>query len=524
MDLNRPATRLFAFLLLAAIPPLVTFAILTVAAEDWLASTGKGTALLIGTVAAIVWVGLVTLIGSRQLTQETQSMIDLVRRGVKVERGPASAVGEETLNEAQRQLAATLDERNRQIAELAAQSHAAPITEDAPAVARSMVRAACSLTGDPTWSLVVLRAEPDELLAPGVYTADLTDGGPAASEDVHGWASTLEPATGDRAGARHAVGPWGAFVIVDVAAGERLRAILLAPWEGRRPPSPAELDLMALLGQHASTTIEHALLYTRLRVQTDELNRVAAVQTDFLRGVTHDLQTPLTSIGAVAAELKQAAGLDEASMIDLDTIAHQADRLRRMVSQLLTVSRLEAGAVTPRQEVFREEPIVRRTWEALRADRPMELVSEGPAHLVVGDPDRLEQVLWALLDNAVKYSPAGSTIRIGLAGRQQEAPGADLLAEISITDGGAGMSGETRDHAFDQFYRSEDARRLAPDGSGIGLYAARGLVRAMGGGIAVRSRLGSGTTITVTLPAEPADEAQADAAAPVGGRRSVRSA
>jgi signal transduction histidine kinase len=512
MDLNRPATRLLVILLIAAIPPLVAFAIVTVVAADWLASTGKGTALLIGTAFAIVWVGLVSLIGSRQLTAETQSMIDLARRGVGGSRGAPDIGADESLSDAQRRLAATLDERNRQIAQLAVQAHAAPITEDAPTAARSMVAAARSLTGDSTWSLVVLRVEPDELLAPGVYAAD-AHGAPASTEEVHRWASTLEPTADGRTGARHAVGPWGAFVVVDVAAGEHLGAILLAPWEGRPPPSPAELDLMALLGQHASTTIEHALLYTRLRLQTDELNRVAAVQTDFLRGVTHDLQTPLTSIGAVAAELKEAAGLDEAARIDLDTIAHQADRLRRMVSQLLTVSRLEAGALTPRQDVFREEPIVRRTWDALRADRPLDLVSDGPPHLMVGDPDRLEQALWAVLDNAVKYSPAGSTVRIRLSGREQESSPGDLVAEISITDEGTGMAAETRDHAFEQFYRSVDARRLAPDGSGVGLYAARGLVRAMGGNITLDSNLGSGTTVTVTLPAEPAEEPAPDGVA-----------
>jgi signal transduction histidine kinase len=512
MDLNRPAIRLLAILLIAAIPPLVAFAIVTVAAEDWLASTGRGTALLIGTAFALVWVGLLALIGSRQLTEEAQSMIDLVRRGVTPDYDVPNAIGDETRTAAQRRIAETLEERNRQIAELVSQSQAAPITEDAPTAARSMVAAACLLTGDPTWSLVVLRVEPDELLAAGTYTADSGEGAPGEAEDVHRWASTLEPVASGRVGARHAVGPWGAFVIVDVAAGEHLRAILLAPWEGRPPPSPAELDLLALLGQHAATTIEHALLYTRLRLQTDELNRVAAVQTDFLRGVTHDLQTPLTRIGAVAAELKEADGLDEAARLDLDTIAHQADRLRRMVSQLLTVSRLEAGALTPRQDVFREEPIVRRTWEALRADRSAEIVTSGRSHLVVGDPDRLEQVLWALLDNAVKYSPPGSAIRIELACRESARSPDEMVAEVSITDQGAGMSAETYDHAFEQFYRSEDARRLAPDGSGVGLYAARGLVRAMGGDIRLETRLGAGTTVTVTLPAEPADEAQTDVA------------
>jgi signal transduction histidine kinase len=181
-----------------------------------------------------------------------------------------------------------------------------------------------------------------------------------------------------------------------------------------------------------------------------------------------------------------------------------------MVSQLLAVSRLEAGALTPSQEVFRAEPLVRRTWEALRADRALELSSEGPDHLVVGDPDRLEQVLWAVLDNAVKYSPAGSGVRVRLAARQEAGR---TVSEISISDEGAGMDAATAERAFEQFYRAPDARRLAPDGSGVGLYAARGLVRAMGGEMTLESRLGAGTTVRMVLPAESASDAQESAAA-----------
>jgi signal transduction histidine kinase len=219
---------------------------------------------------------------------------------------------------------------------------------------------------------------------------------------MHRWAAASETADDQLPGrgSRLAIGPWGAFLVVTATAEEELNALLLAPREGRGEPSPAELDLAALIGQQAATAIDHALLYARVRSQAEELNRMAAIQTDFLRGVTHDLQTPLTSIRALAAELAQSAKLDKAGRKDLDTIAHQADRLRRMVSQLLVASRIEAGVVTPAQEVFRVEPLVRRTWEALRADRPFELVDDGPPHLVVADPDRLEQVLWAVLDNA----------------------------------------------------------------------------------------------------------------------------
>jgi signal transduction histidine kinase len=211
----------------------------------------------------------------------------------------------------------------------------------------------------------------------------------------------------------------------------------------------------------------------------------------------------------VAAELTDQPGLSGSARADLETIGHQADRLRRMVGQLLVVSRLEAGAVTPEADVFRAEPVVRKTWDALRAGRPFELQVIGTPHLIVADPDRLEQVLWALLDNAVKYSSAASAISVQLRAAAV-GPEGQLRAEIAIRDEGGGMDDETRERAFEQFYRAADARRLAPDGSGVGLYAARGLVRAMGGEVSLVSELGSGTTVTVSLPAEPLEDAGTD--------------
>jgi signal transduction histidine kinase len=226
---------------------------------------------------------------------------------------------------------------------------------------------------------------------------------------------------------------------------------------------------------------------------------MAGVQADFLRGVTHDLQTPLTSIGALATELGANAAVPESARADLDTITHQADRLRRMVSQLLVASRLEAGVFTPQSDVFAVPPVIERTWAALRADRPFELTVTGAPHLAVADPDRLEQVLWAVLDNAVKYSPPASPIAASV-----DASHPGELA-ITIADRGPGMDDQTRQRAFDQFYRSEHARRMAPDGSGVGLYAARGLMEAMGGSIQVAGELGAGTAVTLRIPAEPSE-------------------
>jgi two-component system sensor histidine kinase KdpD len=343
----------------------------------------------------------------------------------------------------------------------------------------------------------VLSSDDPAILAPGIYAGSDEAVEPVEIGDLERWASV----SGADAAVARLQGPWGAFAVVNVASNDRLRAILYAPWEGRPEPSPAEVALLSLVGQHFGAAVEHSLLYARVRSQADELDRLARIQADFLRGVTHDLQTPLTSIGALATELRADATLSRAAQGDLDTITHQAERLRRMVSQLLVASRLEAGALAPQIEVFAVPPIVERTWAALRADRPFQLTIEGTPHLAVADPDRVEQVLWALLDNAVKYSPAGSPIEVRIA------PDAASLA-ITVRDRGTGMDDETKRQAFDQFYRAPQARKLAPDGSGVGLYAAKGLVEAMGGSVRVESSIGTGASMTIILPAEPsgADE------------------
>jgi signal transduction histidine kinase len=503
VDFGRPSLRLLALFGAVALPPLVGLAALLSFAPDFVARVGMGTALLIAVAAGAVWAAVVAVAGSRAIGRDLSVLVELAERGA-----PGIDVSPDALSVAQRRLANALDERNRQIASLAAALGAAPITGTATQVAASVVTTARRVTGDPTWELAVLHAGGEALLPAGVY-GDVPNATPEPLTDLHRWAaSTGTPeANGGVSRGRHAVGPWGAFVVVDASAGESLSAVLMALWEGRADPTPSELDLFGLVGLQAATAIDHALLYATVRSQTDELNRMAAIQTDFLRGVTHDLQTPLTSIRALASELGQAASLDASARGDLETITHQAERLRRMVSQLLVASRLEVGAVTPAQEVLRAEPIVRRTWGALRADRRFELVDDGPPHLVVADPDRLEQVLWAVLDNAVKYSQPGSLIRVRLAASAADVSGEQLIGRIEVSDEGAGMDDATREHAFEQFYRSSDARRLAPDGSGVGLYAARGLMRAMGGDIGLDSRLGAGTTVTLTLPAEEAAEA-----------------
>jgi signal transduction histidine kinase len=453
------------------------------------------------------WWAVVAIVGARGLGDDVKAMVELAQRGRAeggIGPGPAGAVD---------RLALMLDERNRQIAELAERLRASPIQGGVKEVALATVRTAVSVTHDATWTLAVLRSPSEAALPRGIYgTEGSGSDAPAPVSDVSRWAATMKTDEESIPAVRYGEGPWGAFVAVEVAAGDDLRASLLAPWEGRAAPSRAERELLSLLGQNAAIAMEHALLVEQLRAQTEELNRMASVQSDFLRGVTHDLQTPLTRVSALAAEVGEQPQLSDAARTDLETISHQADRLRRMVAQLLVASRLEVGALQPAQEVFRVEPIVQRTWDALRAQRPFQLEVGGVPHLAVADADRLEQVMWALLDNAVKYSPAGSAISVMISG--DATTDHHLHSVVRIRDEGSGMDEEAQGRAFEQFYRSETARRLAPDGSGVGLYAARGLVEAMGGTIGLASRLGGGTTVTLTLPAEALEERTAERSAP----------
>jgi signal transduction histidine kinase len=480
-------TRAFVGLLVAMLVPTLVIVLALLVADGFL-SEGDPVLIAVAVVAGMVaWAAIVAVFISRALAEDIQSIRTLAERG---ELDSAADPGG-----AYQRLAGALQERNRQVATLASAIADVPIDEEPRRVVTALVDLVRSVVGDPTWTFAILATDDDALLPPAVYPG-LTD---ATAErpigDLERWASVT--LADHAAGAARLDGPWGAFMVVDARVGDRLNGVLLSPWEGRAEPAQAERALLELVGQTVGTALEHSILYARVRAQADQLARLAGVQADFLRGVTHDLQTPLTSIGALATELRAGQGLPDGVKDDLDTIAHQAERLRRMVGQLLVTSRLEAGVLTPQAEVFSVHPLVERTWAALRADRPFHLSIEGEPHLAVADPDRVEQVLWALLDNAVKYSPAASPIRVRIA------PTDGTLA-IEVSDEGSGMDEETRVRAFDQFYRSEQARRLAPDGSGVGLYAARGLVEAMGGSVSIESRLGRGTTIVIRLPAEPA--------------------
>ena len=284
-----------------------------------------------------------------------------------------------------------------------------------------------------------------------------------------------------------------------------LRAVLRAGGEdlgvliGRLPATrrwePADQDLLELFASEMASAIRNAQLFATVESQNQQLLELDAAKDDFLRGVSHNLQTPLTSIRAYAEQLHEA-GPDRR----LEIIAEQSERLSRMVRQLLTVTRLESGALKPRSEVVALGPRVRRAWEALGVDEvAFTLDDDAGGWLAIADGDQLDQVLWALLDNAVKYG-GGSDVTASV----RAVDGANEV-RLTIADRGPGVAEGDRDRLFARFARGGEA---APDGgSGLGLYVSRELCRAMDGDLILEPPVaGGGAAFTIVLPGEPGDE------------------
>jgi signal transduction histidine kinase len=241
--------------------------------------------------------------------------------------------------------------------------------------------------------------------------------------------------------------------------------------------------------------IRNAELFARVEAQNSQLLELDAAKDDFLRGVSHNLQTPLTSIRAYAHQI----GNDRPDR-RLGIIAEQSERLSRMVRQLLTVTRLESGALHPRSEVVSLSSRVRRAWEALAVQGiELRLKDDSLGWLAVADADQLDQVLWALLDNAVKYGER-SPVTVEIAAEQ-----ASQRLRLTISDGGPGVPDADRSRMFGRFERGGSTN--ADEGSGLGLYVSRELCRAMEGDLVLEpATRGRGAAFSVYLPGEPPDE------------------
>ncbi|HEY2013225.1 MAG TPA: ATP-binding protein, partial [Bryobacteraceae bacterium] len=256
------------------------------------------------------------------------------------------------------------------------------------------------------------------------------------------------------------------------------------------------------LSENLQKTVE------QLRREHAELERVERVRKDFVINVSHELRTPLASIQGYTETLIDGALTDpEHNMRFLRIIRHNAERLARITEDLLTLSRVEQ-----RLQKFEFEPhsINGLLHEAVDSIRPiaeknqlqLDLVPAPPDSEAWCDSEAVSQILSNLLDNAIKYTPAGGRITVGAQ------PAAEFV-EVYVRDTGIGVPPEEQPRLFERFYRVDKARSRELGGTGLGLSIVKHLVAAHHGSARVESRLGEGSTFYFTLPVdEPAVRAE----------------
>ncbi|HEY6168111.1 MAG TPA: ATP-binding protein [Verrucomicrobiae bacterium] len=273
-----------------------------------------------------------------------------------------------------------------------------------------------------------------------------------------------------------------------------------------RSVSEVELAPPALEGRclevNAATVLNQDGLPQETIFMFHDLTRLKQLENtrkEFVANVSHELRTPLSMIkGFVETLLEGAKDDPEVATRFLRTIEKHTDRLTYLIEDLLTISRLESGQVLMNvQPVELRELIekVRNDLAARAAEKNVALAMMVDAGLRArADGDRVEQVLFNLVDNAIKYGRAGGRVEIG--GRTLP----DGKVEVWVRDDGPGIPAEARSRVFERFYRVDRARSRDTGGTGLGLAIVKHIVQAHGGEVWVESEAGQGATFFFTLP------------------------
>ena len=258
-----------------------------------------------------------------------------------------------------------------------------------------------------------------------------------------------------------------------------------------------EIELLTLLGRFLGATVQNIRAYEAERETVEELRRLSALRADFVSLVSHELRSPMASVIGSAQTLRERwRGLaPEQRESFLGLIAHETSRLAALVEDVLDTSMIEAGRFTYSFVDVDVGELVRAAVAA--ADSGQDEVAvradvAGALPSVRGDAERLRQVLSNLVDNAVKYSPAGGEVKVSIRAENGR-------VHVAVTDRGPGIPSEQQRLIFEKFGRAKLGDKTKP-GTGLGLYIARSIAEAHGGSLEVRSAPGEGATFTLVLP------------------------
>ncbi len=308
-------------------------------------------------------------------------------------------------------------------------------------------------------------------------------------------------------------------IAVPLKKGEVVIGVLNVESQQQGGLTEDDLRLLTLLGDQISIALENAALYDRLRQQASRLEEMVARRTaelaealeqareadrlksEFVSDVSHELRTPLSNIRLYAELLAQ--GKPERFQEYLRTLERETERLSILIEDLLTISRLDAGASRPILEPVDVNLLLRtlvQDRQRLFAEKGLDLTFEAAADLpeVIGDPAMLSQVVANLMTNALNYTPSGGRVRLSTESVERRGR---RWVKVEVSDTGVGIPEEEQERLFERFFRGSAARASGAPGTGLGLAICKEILDRHGGGITVHSRPGEGSTFTVWLPA-----------------------
>lgn len=294
-------------------------------------------------------------------------------------------------------------------------------------------------------------------------------------------------------------GPGGggeAYRVRVEAGGNTLGSLWALRDRAEGEPNRTETRLLAAAADQIGQVLEHDRLAADH--QEAEIARQSdALKSALLQSVSHDLRTPLATIRAAAGTLRPGSRLSaEDQQESADAIDREVEYLNRLVTNLLDLSRIEAGALVAERDVFEVEDLVGRTVDRLQsrlADRPVEIALDAPPVLV--DPIFLDEALTNLIENTIKYTTPGTRLRISASALPGES-----FVRLTVEDAGAGVPPESLRKLFDKFYRVPGQARSSRSGTGIGLAVVRGLIEATGGEVTARRSGLGGLAVDLDLP------------------------
>ncbi|MEV5436204.1 ATP-binding protein [Streptomyces sp. NPDC052682] len=293
-------------------------------------------------------------------------------------------------------------------------------------------------------------------------------------------------------------------VITPIGVGEEpIGAVAVARTSADRPWRQVDIEIAESMASGLGRALHTALLYEQESTLVEKLRALDKAKSDFLSTVSHELRTPLTSIVGYIELLKdeETGPLTPPQLRMLDVVDRNANRLRALIEDLLTLSRIESGAFGSRKEPVDLCRLVASATDAIRPAADAACVgveTHCPRRPLVleADSDQLDRVLMNLLSNAVKFTPRGGKVTVRAEAR-------DGQAVLSVSDTGIGIPAAEQEKLFQRFFRASNATESAIPGTGLGLTIVRTIVENHGGEMTVDSREGNGTTFTARLPISP---------------------